>query len=535
MAREMSGPVIGQMDLGGRGRRGGGRAARMAQRQDSAARQAVWPGLEGGGLKPLSDADIGRIHEAALDILESVGIGDPTEELLDIALPKGCVVNEHGRLSFPRALVEDVIAGAARDYVVHARGSRSPDYDIRAGGKRVHFCTAGSAVTTYRHETRNYRPSTLADVYDFVRLIDRLDNIHLVGQPVIATDIDDLFQHDIGILYAQVQATEKPLSMSFADRSHIAPAIEFFDMVLGGEGRFLRKPFCIFGGCPIVSPLKFGEENLAVLIETSKLGLVSDIAVAPQAGATAPASLAGTLVQLAAETLACLAVVNLVKPGCPMTFAMWPLVSDLRTGAFSGGGGEEAVLAAAAVQIGKFYDLPNSVGASMSDSKMPDAQAGYEKGVTTALAAHAGCNRVCEAAGMLGSLMGCSFEQLVIDNDMLGMVLRSVRGIEVSEETLSVEAIKEVALDPGHYLGHPQTLALMETEYLYPSVGDRAAQGVWEEEGSKDMLTRAHEKVVEVLSSHYPNYLGREADEAIRARFSIALEPAAIQPGNGRW
>ena len=144
-----------------------------------------------------------------------------------------------------------------------------------------------------------------------------------------------------------------------------------------------------------------------------------------------------------------------------MTFAMWPLVSDLRTGSFSGGSGEEAVLAAAAVQIGKFYDLPNSVGASMSDSKIPDAQAGYEKGVTTALAAHAGCNRVCEAAGMLGSLMGCAFEKLVIDNDMLGMVLRTVRGIEVTDETLSLDAIKEVALDPGHYLGHPQTLALM--------------------------------------------------------------------------
>ena len=218
-----------------------------------------------------------------------------------------------------------------------------------------------------------------------------------------------------------------------------------------------------------------------------------------------------------------------------MTFAMWPLVSDLRTGSFSGGSGEEAVLAAAAVQIGKFYDLPNSVGASMSDSKIPDAQAGYEKGVTTALAAHAGCNRVCEAAGMLGSLMGCAFEQLVIDNDMLGMVLRTVRGIEVTDETLSLDAIKEVALDPGHYLGHPQTLALMESEYLYPNVGDRTAPGAWEQEGSKDMLERAHEKVVEVLSSHYPNYIDAAADAEIRGRFPIKLPRKAMAAESGRW
>ncbi len=537
MSRRRTGPVIGQEDLGERAsrRRSGGRAARMALRQEGPAARPVQPGLEGGAFTPLSQADIAKIHAAALDILATTGIGDPTQELIDIALPKGCTLNEHGRLCFPSSLIEDVVAKACREYVVYARGSRSPDYDIRAGGRRVHFCTAGSAVTTFQYDTRSYRPSTLVDIYDLVRLIDRLDNIHLVGQPVIATDIDDLFEHDIGILYAQVTATEKPLSMSFANRTHIEPAIAFFDMVLGGEGRFVERPFCVFGGCPIVSPLRFGEDNLDILVETSKLGLVSDIAVAPQAGATAPAPLAGTLVQLAAETLACLAVVNLVKPGCPMTFAMWPLVSDLRTGAFSGGSGEEAILAAAAVQIGKFYDLPNSVGASMSDSKIPDAQAGYEKGVTAALAAHAGCNRVCESAGMLGSLMGVSFESLVIDNDILGMVLRTVRGIEVNDETLSVEAIKQVALDPGHYLGHPQTLQLMESEYLYPDVGDRTPPGAWEQEGSKDMLERAHAKVVEVLSSHYPEYLDSKTDAAIRERFPIRLPRDAMTPASGRW
>ncbi|MEM7226855.1 MAG: trimethylamine methyltransferase family protein [Pseudomonadota bacterium] len=537
MARDTSGPVIGNVEMGGRpgGRRGGGRAARVALRQESKAGRVVWPGVEGGAFSPLSQGDMQRIHEAALDLLETLGIGDPTQELLDLTLDKGCTLNEHGRLCFPRSLVEDIVAKACREYVVHARGSRAPDYDIRAGGKRVHFCTAGSAVTTYQYDTKDYRPSTLVDVYDFVRLIDQLDNIHLVGQPIIATDIDDLFEHDIGVLYAQICATEKPLSMSFAHRDHIKRGIEMFDMVLGGEGEFLKKPFVVFGGCPIVSPLRFGEDNLEILIETSQLGLVSDIAVAPQAGATAPAPLAGTLVQLAAETLACLCVVNLIKPGCPMTFAMWPLVSDLRTGAFSGGSGEEAILAAAAVQIGRFYDLPNSVGASMSDSKIPDAQAGYEKGVTTTLAAHAGCNRVCESAGMLGSLMGCAFEQLVIDNDLLGMVLRTVRGIEVNDQTLSLDAIKQVALDPGHYLGHPQTLELMESEYLYPDVGDRTAQGAWVQEGSKDMLERAHQRAVEILSTNYPTHMNPATDAKIRDRFPIRLPVEAMSAASGRW
>ena len=514
---------------------GTGRAGRLAQRLSGERQGSIWPGLEGGRYRPLSDASIKRIHNSALDVLETVGIGDPTQELLDLLLPKGCFLNDHGRICFPAALVEDVIADAAREYHVFARGSRSPEGDVHCKGTQVHFCTAGSAVTTFDSRDRSYRPSTLADLYDFARLLDRLDNIHLVGQTIVATDIEDDFEHDINIFYALMSATEKPLSMSFRNRKFIRPAIEMFDMVLGGEGRFLKKPFCVFGGCPIVSPLRFGEENLEVMIETSRMGLVNDIAVAPQAGATAPAPLAGVLVQVTAETLACLAVVNLINPGCPMTFAMWPLVTDLRTGSFSGGSGEEAVLAAAAVQIGTFYDLPTSVGASMSDSKIPDAQAGYEKGITLALASLAGCNRVCEAAGMLGSLLGCSFESLVIDNDIIGMAQRALRGVEVSDETLALDVIKNVALDPGHYLGHPQTLALMESEYLYPELGDRSPPGAWEKEGAQDMFQRAQDRAREVLSDHYPNYIDAEVDAKIRAQFPIRLDRETMSSESGRW
>ena len=211
-----------------------------------------------------------------------------------------------------------------------------------------------------------------------VRLAQELVDAILYWQFIRRFTFD--FEHDINVAYALMAGTEKPLCLSFRSRDFIAPAIEMFDLALGGEGRFVKQPFCIFGGCPIVSPLKFGQDNLEVLIETSRLGLVSDIAVAPQSGATAPAPLAGIVVQVIAETLACLAVVNLIRPGCPMTFAAWPFITDLRTGSFSGGGGEQALLAAAAVQMGKFYNLPNSVGAGMTDSKIPDAQSGFEKG-----------------------------------------------------------------------------------------------------------------------------------------------------------
>lgn len=522
----MNAPVI---------KRGGGRRARRAMREAVTTSRAVAPGLFGGQFRPLSDTDIAKIHDAVLEVLETVGIGEPIDEVLDIALPKGALLNDLGRLCFPRALMEDIIAGAARDYTVHARGKRKTDGAVTARDKRVHYSISGQAVTTFDSETRTYRASTLADIYDFTRLVDSLDNIHMAGVPVVATDVTDPLAHDLNCAYAVMSATEKPFCMSFTDRAHIAKGIEMFDMVLGEEGAFVKEPFCIFGGCPLVSPLRFGKENLEILIDTSRLGLVSDIAVAPQAGATAPASLAGTLVQVIAESLAALAIVNLTNPGCPMTFAAWPFVSDLRTGSFSGGSGEEALLASAAVQMGKWYDLPNSVGACMTDSKMPDAQAGYEKGISAVLASLAGCNRVSECAGMLGSLMGISFESLVIDNDMLGMILRTVRGIEVNDDTLGVDVIRDVATGAGHYLGHAQTLELMESEFLYPEIADRQPPGAWEEDGSLSLFERAQQTVKDTLSSHFPDHLRGDLDKAIRDAFPIELNEADMQVGNGRW
>ena len=248
-----------------------------------------------GQYRPLKDDDLTRIHEAPLTILEHTGIGDPLPELLDIVLPLGAQLNDYGRLCFPRSMIEDIIAGAAREYTVYARGSRAGKDDIHCNGNRVYFSNSGSAVTTLDSDNLHYRPSTILDMYDFTRLVDRLDNIHMSGDTVIGTDVPDDYEHDMTMVYALMAATEKPLWLSFRKRENISPALQIFDLASGGEGAFLNKPSVIFGGCPIVSPLRFGKENLEVMIDATRLGLVSDIAVAPQSGATAPATLAGIL------------------------------------------------------------------------------------------------------------------------------------------------------------------------------------------------------------------------------------------------
>jgi trimethylamine--corrinoid protein Co-methyltransferase len=226
---------------------------------------------------------------------------------------------------------------------------------------------------------------------------------------------------------------------------------------------------------------------------------------------------------------------NLVRPGSKMNFGMWPFISDLRTGAFSGGSGEEALAMAASAQLCNHFGFITSVACGMTDAKVMDAQAGYEKAITTTALALAGGNLLAAYPGIVGSLLGQSFEGLVIDNDMFGNVQRLLRGIEVTDETLSYDVIEETVYGSGHYLGHAQTLELMQTEYLYPEVADRRTAGEWEVTGKQDVSELAHRKVKEVLSSHYPDYISPAADRRIRERFPIRLAPEDMRPGNGRW
>jgi trimethylamine--corrinoid protein Co-methyltransferase len=514
-------------------RRAGGSAARRAARAGGVTASAVHPGLPGGNYRPLSDGDIQRIYVTALDVLENIGIADPIPEILHYALPKGCTLGEDNRLRFPRALVEELIAQSATEYPLYAPDSR---HDRMVRGKDVLFGTSGEAVTILDYETQKFRPTRLTDLYDAARLADQLEHIHNFGQPFIAAEYsDDIYVHNINIAYAALAGTGKSFALGIAEVDHIEPVIALFDACLGEDGGFLKRPFCTIGGCPIVSPLRFGKDNAEVLVKVAELGLVADVAVAPQAGATSPAALAGTLVQCFAETLACLAVVNLVRPGAAINFGMWPFISDLRTGAFSGGSGEEALVSAATVQLCNHYGFITCIGAGMTDSKTMDVQAGYEKAITVTTCALAGANLVAAYPGIVGSLIGQSFEGMIIDNDMIGNIQRVLRGIEVTDETLSYDVIKETVFGSGHYLGNQQTLELMQSEYLYPEIADRLAPGAWEELGSKTLYEQAHERVGEMLSGYYPTYIDPAADQRIRDRFPIRLQAADMKPGNGRW
>jgi trimethylamine--corrinoid protein Co-methyltransferase len=347
----------------------------------------------------------------------------------------------------------------------------------------------------------------------------------------VVRDLESSRELDINTCYAVVSGTTKHVGTSFFQPEHVDETLRMLHLIAGGEDKWRARPFVSMSACFVVPPLKFAEDACRCLEVGVRGGMPILLLAAGQAGATSPAALAGAVAQEVAEVLAGLVYVNLISPGHPCMFGSWPFVSDLRTGAMSGGSGEQAVLSAACAQMAHFYDLPGAVPAGMTDSKVPDAQSGFEKGYTVALAAQAGGNLIYEAAGMHASLLGFCLESCVIDNDMLGAIMRTVRGIEVTDDSLSVEAVRQVCTEgPGHFLGHPQTLELMEKDYVYPDVGDRTSPKEWLEQGSTNVVQRARKRTQEILASHYPDHIDPDLDARIRRNFPIRLPVRNMSP-----
>ncbi len=504
--------------------RAGGRAARRKARAEGAGggpTTAIWPGVKGGHYRPLTGADIEKIHETALRILAEVGLRGATARCIDVVSGAGGSLSDDGRLLFPATLVEATLKAAGRGFKLHAQNAA---HDIDPSATRIHLGTSGAAVHVIDSASREVRDSTLRDLYDMARLAEALPNIHMFQRTVVARDLADPREMDLNTAYACLRGTAKHVGTSFGTADYLDDAVAMMHMIAGGEAAFRARPFLCVSTCFIVPPLKFAEEALGVIERAAEHGVPLKLVSAGQAGATSPAALAGPVALQTAEVLAGLVYLNLLRPGHPALFGALPFVSDLRTGAMSGGSAEQGLLMTACAQMAQFYGIPCAVSAGMTDSKLPDFQAGYEKGYTELLSALAGANLIYEAAGMYGSLLACSLESFVLDNDLIGAVLRATRGIEVSEETLSLEAIRDVCVGgPGHFLGHAQTLERMQSDYFYPALGDRQTPQEWRDGGAPDLLERARVRTQEILAGPPPDHIPPKVDEEIRKRFPIRL------------
>ena len=504
-------------------RRAGGRLARRSARAAPLAEhlRPVRAGLPGGRYQPLSQEGIERIHQAVLDALETIGLADAPQSGIDYMTAAGAILGDDGRLRFPRALIEDTIASANRSITLYSRDGKN---DLDLSGSNVHFGTAGAAVHVVDVEGRIYRDSTVKDLFDAARLTDKLDNIHFLQRPMVCRDIIDNREMDLNTIYACCSGTTKHVGTSFTEVGFARDAFKMLHMIAGGEDEWRARPFVSNSNCFVVPPMKFATESCLVMEECIHQGMPILLLSAGQAGATAPAPIAGAIVQAVAECLAGLFYVQSIKPGHTAIFGTWPFVSDLRTGAMSGGSGEQALLTAGCAQMHRFYNLPGGAAAGIADAKLPDMQAGWEQATSNVMAGLSGLNMVYEAAGMHASLLGFCLESLVLADDLLGQAMRCVRGIEVTEDTVSVDVIRQTCMGgPGHYLGSDQTLSVMQTEYIYPELGDRTSPKEWDELGKPDLIQKAIARKEAILSEASSARFAPEVDRAIREAFKIHL------------
>jgi trimethylamine--corrinoid protein Co-methyltransferase len=325
-------------------------------------------------------------------------------------------------------------------------------------------------------------------------------------------------------IYACVSGTTKHVGTSFSEPEFVKPAIEMLHMIAGGEDKWRERPFVSNSNCFVVPPMKFAPESCQVMEECIKHGMPVLLLSAGMSGATAPSTIAGAIVQATAECLAGLVYVNAVKPGAPAVFGTWPFGLDLRTGAMTGGSGEQALLTAGCSQMHKFYNLPGGAAAGIADSKLPDMQAGWEQMCSNVMAGLSGLNMVYEAAGMHASLLGFCLESLILGDDIIGQALRCVRGIEVNDDTLAVEEIAKVCMGgPGHYLGTDQTLSRMQSDTVYPTLGNRMSPKEWVENDKPELIAAATARKDTILSQPSGALFDPKLDAQIRAQFNIHL------------
>jgi len=496
---------------------------RRERRERRKAVNVAPPGLEGGAYRPLSRPDVERIHEASLRVLEETGVEVMPSECRELFRAGGARVDETAnRVYIPREMVFRALETAPSQ--VRLCG-REPRHDMLLGGRRVYMGTGGAAINVLDLDSQTVRPSTLVDVAQIGRIVDALDNIHFYLRACVARDIPiDLL--DINTYYAAAVNTTKHVTVNSFSIGSIHDIIGLASLIAGGREALRQRPIFSITSCWTVSPLRYAAETVEVLTEVVRQDIPVFMSSAPQAGATSPTALAGTLVQINAEELSGVVYTQLVKPGASIMLGYVPSVADLRTGSFSGGGAEFALMNAAAAQLGQFYNLPVYNSSGLTDSKLPDVQAGYEKGISGLAAALAGSNYIHHSAGFLESMLTVAYEQYVIDDDINGSIMRAVRGIEVNDETLSVALIDEVCNGEGHFLGTEQSLQLMKSEYYYPHTADRSQREDWRNQGEPDMRESARQRARALLANHRPAPISADIDIQIRQQYPIVLDRA---------
>ena len=454
----------------------------------------------------LTRGEVYDIHLASLEVLEKAGVVIQSDRILNLLKDAGSEVDYKNLIAkIPEHLVRDMLRKAPSEVTLHAR---NPKYNARLGDRVCYSTTTGGAV--YVTNSTGYRKATKGDVADLNRLADGLENIDLNEGVADPQDVPHEVR-DIHTSAIMLKNTEKHIRYVPSTAEGAKALIEMASTVVGGEEELEQRPIC--SGMGVVSSLTIDERSVLILQEFVNHNLPVFIATESVSGGTTPITLAGTLTQANAEILAGITITELLNPGNPAIYLAFCNIMDMRTAAMAQACPETALMSAAVAQIARYYNLPSATYSGVTNSKVLDEQVGYEKAGDALLPLLAGIN-MHYAAGNLASALATSYEQLVIDNEILGMLERIIKGINVDREKLGVSVICKVG-PGGSYLNQKHTLKHLTSEHWMPPISERRSLEGWRKAGGKDIVQRAREKANEILKTHYPSPLENGVREEI--------------------
>ena len=480
-------------------------------------------GLSGRRYRPLTQDQVGRIHASALRILEEVGVHVQLPEAMDVFQGAEAVVDAaECRVRIPARLVERSLRSAPSAVCLCGRNS---DHDLSLEDGKVHMGSGGAAVRVVDPDTDEVRPGTLADIAKLAKLVDGLENVHFFIRPCTAQNVpaDKLAVNEF---YAALRNTGKHVMGAGYTLQGTRDVLQMAARIAGGEKALRARPFVSFITSWMISPLTFDPETTRVLMELVRRHIPVALSSAPMAGSTSPITMAGTLAQLHAEELSGLVLSQLVSPGAPVLYGGIPGMADMHDLSYRAGGVEFGLMNAAISQLAAYLRIPNYCSAGITEARIPSMQAIYEKTFSICQVALAGGNYVHHAAGVLDSIMTVDYGQFVIDNEIIGMAMKMLRGIDVDEEHLALDEIRTVG-PGGSFLSLEHTIQHFRQEYLEPMLAsrrERASMVPAPDNWYHDILDSARRRAKEIIDRTQQPCIPPEIDQHIRNRYEIICD-----------
>lgn len=473
----------------------------------------------------LTQDQVERTHAASLEILANVGMLVRNEEARSIFARQGCKVDHETLIvKFPSPIIEHFRRLLPSKFTFFAR---DPKFDRTIPLNRPLIVTGSSAPDIVDPVTGEIRRSRSDDIARIAHLIQELSSYDVFSISTLADDAPP-GQFTLARLYPALKYCVKPIRSTTKDMEDIHVIMSLLYRIAGSEGVYRSHPFVTHHYCPVVSPLTMDQLSTEAMIYFCEQGLPVYPSIVPNAGLTSPMSMAGTLAQGNAEFLAISILMQMVREGSPTIYATLPTVADMRTGAYASGGIECGMLHMAFAQMARFYNVPSGGYIGLSNSKINDAQSGFETGMSTTAGFLGGADML-NMGGLLDSLKAFDFAKAVIDDEIAMMLKRLQRGIKFDEQELALDVIAQ-AKPGGSFMMSPHTIKRMKNEAVLTSLSDREARESWEKKGSLDTHARAKKRVREILNRPSTTVFSAEIEARIHTQFNNLVSGKLVIP-----